>query len=373
MIVLAALVVVVIISALLHRQRGLTHKTEQYEQRDALQERLLEEAQDDLEESQAMNSRMRGAWQIAEKDVVMDPVPLASGAFGAVHAGRYGDLAVAVKVITEPLEDTPHFTGSSASSVALDFARECETLMATRHKHLLIFYGAGVRETDNRPFLVIEYMALGSLKAVLASDTELDWPVRTRIAAQIASGMTYLHEKLIVHRDLKSDNCLLNEALNAKVADFGTSKLVTKKRAKLRSVATTRFGADGVAREPVALTATMTRGVGTPLWMAPELFVVGSTYGPKVDVYSFGIILWELATRREPWDDLDDEGDYLGFYARLCDALESGQRPQLTDEVAQQHPKFVALMQECWGTAPDSRPSFKAAATLLDAQGLAYE
>ena len=80
-----------------------------------------------------------------------------------------------------------------------------------------------------------------------------------------------------------------------------------------------------------------------------------------------------MATRREPWDDMDDEGGYLGFYARLCDALEAGQRPQLTDEVAQQHPEFVALMQECWGTAPDSRPSFKAVTMLLDAQAAAYE
>ena len=369
MVVLAGLVVVVIISALLHRQRGLTRKTEQFAERDALQERLLEEAQGDLEESQAMNTRMRGAWQIAEEDVVMDAVPLASGAFGAVHAGRYSDLPVAVKVIFEPLEDDIRVvTGSSASSVALDFARECETLMATRHKHLLIFYGAGVRETDSRPFLVIEFMALGSLKAVLA-DTEhreLGWPVRTRIAAQIASGMAYLHEKQIVHRDLKSDNCLLNEALNVKVADFGTSKLVTSKRAKLRNVET-QFGADGAPPEPIALTATMTRGVGTPLWMAPELFVVGSTYGPKVDVYSFGIILWELATRREPWDEIKN-GGYLDFYTTLCDALQGGQRPQLAVEVAQQHPEFVALMQECWATAPGSRPGFEAVVILLAAQ-----
>lgn len=52
---------------------------------------------------------------------------------------------------------------------------------------------------------------------------------------------------------------------------------------------------------------TMTRGVGTVLWMAPELFVGRTKYGPKVDVYSFGVILWELATRENPWSDVEAE------------------------------------------------------------------
>ena len=106
-----------------------------------------------------------------------------------------------------------------------------ETMMSIRHTNLLIFYGAGTM-ADNRPFMVTEFMALGSLKHVLADpDQALDWGVRIRIAAQVAGGVAYLHSLKIVHRDLKSDNVLLNEQLDAKVADFGTSKLVTASRA----------------------------------------------------------------------------------------------------------------------------------------------
>jgi serine/threonine protein kinase len=109
--------------------------------------------------------------------------------------------------------------------------------------------------------------------------------------------MEHLHRLSIVHRDLKSDNCLLDDRFNAKVADFGTSR-------SMQSGVRQTIVAAAVA-EPHS--ASMTRAVGTQLWMAPEVFFGSTTYGAEVDVYSFGIIMWELATRKNPWYELGAE------------------------------------------------------------------
>ena len=79
-------------------------------------------------------------------------------------------------------------------------------------------------------------------------------------------------------------------------------------------MAETAFGGGGEDGQDhsVAFQATMTKGVGTPLWMAPELLVGGTKYGPEVDLYSFAIILWELATRKVPWEEEIAETEYLG-------------------------------------------------------------
>ena len=73
-------------------------------------------------------------------------------------AYRYADHAVGIKILKHPIDN------DADPDIGKDFSRECETLMAIRHAHLLIFYGAGLMERSNRPFLVTEYMALGSLK-----------------------------------------------------------------------------------------------------------------------------------------------------------------------------------------------------------------
>ena len=347
-----------------------SHKKE-LEQKDALHELLLEETrgekediEDKLEEATGLNSRMLNAWQIKICDVELGPA-VAEGAAGTVHDGRYAGHRVAVKVLKRPVDP------ELSPEVAEDFARECATLMSIRHKHLLIFFGAGTM-SDNRPFIVTEYMALGSLKTVLADrDRVLGWPARIRLAAQVADGMAYLHSLKIVHRDFKSDNVLLNEQLDAKVADFGTSKLVTASRAQLQTGTTTgetSFGGGGGGGEPelsVAFQATMTKGVGTPLWMAPELFEGGTKYGPEVDVYSFGVVMWELATRKVPWQDEIATTVYIEFFAALSEALEHGVRPRVPAEVAQTAPEFVALLQQCWTTDPAARLESAAVAQLL--------
>ena len=107
----------------------------------------------------------------------------------------------------------------------------------------------------------------------------------------------------------------------------------------------------------------MTKAAGTLLWMAPEVFRGDRTYTGAIDVYSFGILLWEVATRETPWaDELHSVQSDLAFFEGLNHALQSGHRPTIPDTVVEQHGSFVSVMQRCWAGDPVDRPSFSEAA-----------
>jgi len=145
-----------------------------------------------------------------------------------------------------------------------------------------------------------------------------------RFALDIARGVYYLHRKQsIVQRDLKARNILVDESLNAKVADFGLSRVIDEEEAN-------------------KLTAC-----GTPAWTAPEV-VRMERYTEKVDVYSFGIIMWELITRQEPY------GGRKGVQIAYA-AAEQGLRPDIPSYCPDD---YAELMQECWQDQPDDRPTF---------------
>ena len=195
----------------------------------------------------------------------------------------------------------------------------------------------------------------GSLRSVLADTLQMiDWLVRVRIARQIAEGMRHLHSLSFVHRDLKSDNVLLDSQLNAKVADFGTSRVLG-----FITVLDVTAGTTTDSGAP-----SMTRGIGTPLWMAPEVFFGHSKYGPEVDVYSFGIIMWELISRKDPWCELGAT-NYITQSRLLSEALEDDRRPAIPDGFAADHQSYVGTMQKCWPTDPKARPSFESVVALL--------
>jgi hypothetical protein len=185
-----------LVRPLQRKERHLSYTLQDTVKQTELKERLLEATQGDLEEATAVNTRMRGAWKIAEGDVAIG-AELAAGAFGVVHDGTFAGLRVAVKVLKKPLDEELY------PDVGREFARECETLMSLRHASLLIFYGAGLT-SETRPFMVTEFMSKGSLKGVLLDlEHELGWPTRRKIAVQVARAMEYLHGVGIVHRDLK--------------------------------------------------------------------------------------------------------------------------------------------------------------------------
>ena len=167
--------------------------------------------------------RMLAAWQIPWEHVTLN-TKLAEGTYGEVWAGLYSNMQVAIKLLKKPTTAPTDENSEYASAVARmnaetaeELRKECETLQMIKHPNLLIFFGAGT-SADGRLFMVTELLAGGSLRAVLLDATlAIEWKRRLRIAVHVAAGMQHLHSLSIVHRDLKSDNVLVDRELNAKV------------------------------------------------------------------------------------------------------------------------------------------------------------
>ena len=187
------------------------------------------------------------------------------------------------------------------------------------------------------PCIVTEWMGGGSLRQFL---TDYMWVIagnsrlKTKIALDIAKGMTYLHgwTPPILHRDLSTRNILLDTAgdrdgnflgLKCKVADFGLSRLKQDH-------------------------GTMTSSVGCIPYMAPEVYK-GDWNSEKSDVYSYGIIMWELLTGEEPQQDLKP----LKMAHLVAHA---GYRPPIP---ASTTPRWRNLITTCWAESPDARPTFR--------------
>ncbi|OHS93223.1 TKL family protein kinase [Tritrichomonas foetus] len=200
------------------------------------------------------------------------------------------------------------------------FQREVAVLATCQHPALLKLVGM----TDSIPFCIItQWMPNGSLFHDLHKYHRMDQTLRTIAAYDIARCMQYLHSRQIAHRDLKSLNVLIDRDLHAKVCDFGFS----------------RHADDSTP---------MSSNIGTPHWMAPEILKPNVTYTSKVDVYAYGIVLWEIATGLTP---------YYGMDSRKIINLVSnqGMRPEMPKNISKE---LSDLIRKCWDTNPDIRPSF---------------
>ena len=245
---------------------------------------------------------------------------IGSGQTGVVMLGtiKATGQKIAVKVMTR----------KSFSQAEFDaYQREINTLSVLDHPNLLKFYGY----TKDSPFWILtDYVPKGSLYHILRDPVQrLNGTERSIIACDIADGLLYLHQNGIIHRDMKSLNVLLTEDNRAKICDFGL--------ARTRS------------NQP------MTGLVGTAHWMAPEVLLSTPTYDEKVDVYSFGVILWELLTGDIPYHNMP-----TAKVAILV--IEQDMRPPLPPN-GPTH--LIKLIQSCWEKDPAKRPSMKFVAQQL--------
>ena len=251
---------------------------------------------------------------------------IGKGSQGEVFSAKWRGSTFAVKKID---------TREVSKDTIEEFCQEASMMKRLQHPALTLFMGVSM-QTHNL-CIVTEYAHKGSLFDIMRHEQKsraLSWLRALQIAYDVAKGMMYLHSYTppILHRDLKSLNILVDKNWRGKIADFGM----------------TRFSEDG----------TYMSQCGSPLWMSPEM-ISNKKYNEKADVFSFGIVLWEIYTRKIPYRDLKMSANKL-----VALVVRKRARPTIPPEMPK---KYRNLMVACWAHHAADRPSFVQIVTKLKA------
>uniref|UniRef100_A0A8C2BVL9 Mitogen-activated protein kinase kinase kinase 12 n=1 Tax=Cyprinus carpio TaxID=7962 RepID=A0A8C2BVL9_CYPCA len=233
-----------------------------------------------------------------------------SGAQGAVFLGKFHGEDVAVKKVRD-IKET-----------------EIKHLRKLKHPNIITFKGVCTQAPCY--CIIMEYCAQGQLYEVLRAGRKIMPSLLVDWAMGIAGGMNYLHLHKIIHRDLKSPNMLITHDDLVKISDFGTSKELRDKSTKMSFA-------------------------GTVAWMAPEV-IRNEPVSEKVDIWSFGVVLWEMLTGEIPYKDVDSSAIIWGvgnnsLQLPLPESCPDG---------------FKILLRQCWNCKPRNRPSFRQILLHLD-------
>ncbi|KAL0985691.1 hypothetical protein UPYG_G00160550 [Umbra pygmaea] len=235
---------------------------------------------------------------------------LGSGAQGAVFLGKLHGNEVAIKKVREQKEtDIKH-------------------LRKLKHPNIISFKGVCTQAPCY--CILMEYCSQGQLYEVLRAGRKVTPRLLVDWASGIASGMSYLHLHKIIHRDLKSPNVLVTQQDTVKISDFGTSKELSDK-------------------------STQMSFAGTVAWMAPEV-IRNEPVSEKVDIWSFGVVLWELLTGEIPYKDVDSSAIIWGVGSNSLHLPVPSTCPD----------GFKILMKQTWQGKPRNRPSFRQIMLHLD-------
>ncbi|XP_058095570.1 probable serine/threonine-protein kinase SIS8 isoform X2 [Magnolia sinica] len=232
------------------------------------------------------------------------------GSFGEVFRGIWNGTDVAIKNFLEQ-----DLTAENME----DFCNEISILSRLRHPNVILFLGACTKPPHLS--MVTEYMEMGSLYYLIhmsGQKKKLSWRRRLKMLRDICRGLMCIHRMKIIHRDLKSANCLVNKHWTVKICDFGLSRIMT----------------DVPMRD--------SSSAGTPESMAPEL-IRNEPFTEKCDVFSLGVIMWELCTLNRPWEGVPSM-QVVYAVANEGTRLEIPEGP------------LGKLISDCWAE-PDERPS----------------
>lgn len=275
---------------------------------------------------------------------------VAKGTYGTVYRGTYDGQDVAVKLLD--WGEDGFATDAETAALRTSFQQEVAVWQKLKHPNVTKFIGASMGTSDLKIpqknatsndhnslparacCVIVEYLAGGTLKQYLIKNRrkKLTYKIVIQLALDLARGLSYLHSKKIVHRDVKTENMLLDTQRNLKIADFG------------------------VARVEAQNPKDMTGETGTLGYMAPEV-LEGKPYDHKCDVYSFSICLWEIYCCDMPYPDLS--------FVEVSSAVV---RQNLRPEIPRCCPSSLAnIMRKCWDGNPHKRPEMDEVVKLLEA------
>ncbi|OHT13310.1 TKL family protein kinase [Tritrichomonas foetus] len=268
-------------------------------------------------------------WQVKHEDFELQK-KIGAGGFADVYSGyqKSTKKVVAIKKLHDEEFTTQTFNM---------FLREVEIIGTLQHFAVLPFVGVCLTP----PFYIItEFMSGGCLfQRIHAKDTRLDGTKKTIIALGIAYAMQYIHSMNYLHRDLKSLNILLDADDYPKVCDFGMSRTMPEDDQK----------------------TLLTGGAGTVQWMAPEV-LNSDPYDKKADVYSYGIMLWEIMTCEVPFRGLRDVQIAMAVVG-------NGSRPMIPADNVGRLGRFIKM---CWDQDPSKRPTFDSIVAAFESGNIYY-
>mmetsp|Transcript_6626 Transcript_6626/g.14731 ORF Transcript_6626/g.14731 Transcript_6626/m.14731 type:complete len:1307 (-) Transcript_6626:5-3925(-) len=260
------------------------------------------------------------------------------------RSSRSISSAVSDRTMDSENEEELCFEGNDTSG---DILQEVRTLRRLRHPNIIQLYGCSTAlstDTGGWRFLVVMELAACSLldlimkspKSQNLSFTELDLDRKLFIARQIAAGCAYIHDNSLIHFDIKPENILLDASGNAKICDLGIAKSITGLDCKIDAAP-----------------------YGTPAYMAPELLSEGKVVGTKVDVYSYGLVLWQIMYCKPP-HPRNWTVPKLFYEVRY-----NKYRPKFYADI-QVDPLVIEMISRCWDEDPQVRPGFHQLIQKLD-------
>uniref|UniRef100_A0A3Q3QAD7 Tyrosine-protein kinase n=1 Tax=Monopterus albus TaxID=43700 RepID=A0A3Q3QAD7_MONAL len=262
--------------------------------------------------SQDIADLSKEEWEVDPDELTLGQ-EIGSGQFGLVLEGRWREMKVAVKMIREQCMSDE------------EFKEEARIMMRLSHCKLVQLYGVC---TQRSPMcLVFELMKNGCLSNYLRTKKgHLSQDLMLRMCLDVTEGMAYLESSNFIHRDLGARNCLVSENNEVKVSDFGMTRFVLDDQ----------YTSSQCSKFPVK-------------WSAPEV-IRYSKYSSKSDVWSFGVLMWEVYSEgRLPYENRSN--------GEVVESLNAGLRllkPRLAPDAV------YLLMEWCWKERPDDRPSFAA-------------
>ncbi|OAY55718.1 serine/threonine-protein kinase STY13 [Manihot esculenta] len=294
------------------------------------------------------NQRPKEVWEIDLSKLDIRHV-IAHGTYGTVYRGIYDNQDVAVKLLDWGEDGIA--TTAETTALRSSFRQEVAVWHKLDHPNVTKFVGASMGTSnlkipakdmsDGQSSLpsraccvVVEYLPGGTLKQHLIRNRrkKLPYKIVIQLALDLSRGLSYLHSKKIVHRDVKTENMLLDAHRTLKIADFG------------------------VARVEAQNPRDMTGETGTLGYMAPEV-LDGKPYNRSCDVYSFGICLWEIYCCDMPYPDLS-----------FADVSSAVVRQNLRPEIPRCCPNSLAtVMRKCWDANAEKRPEMAEVVRMLEA------